>query len=141
MRAMRVIGFGFLIALVAAGMPLAQSLRVAQTIPAACKKSGKTAEAASVRLLLPGEWQSGSPLAQSNDAQTSSSQTETKLVKPVSDQWDTAFQTLLSVGELPAVQDIAVPAVLRETLSISQKTLLSQTGPPPRCARGPPTIA
>lgn len=128
----QILGGALLIALVAAGTPLAQTLRVARTIATAETK-------AESRLLLPGEWSNSS--APVSDSKKKDAPVAPKLVKPVSEQWDTAKPLQAPVAELPAAP--VLPEVLTQTIEIGStfSTWLPQTDPPDIRLRGPPSLS
>lgn len=133
----QILGGVLLIALVAAGTPLAQTLRVARTLATAEKK-------AETRLLLPGEW-SGSKAhastSDSKDVQGQNSPVTPQLVKPVSEQWDTVRPLQAPVADLPAAPAIPHCDARRIHSNLSVSTWLPQTDPPDIRLRGPPSFS
>jgi len=130
----QILGGALLIALVAAGTPLAQTLRVARTIATAETK-------AESRLLLPGEWSnSASPTATKSDS-GKDAPAAPKLVKPVSEQWDTAKPLQAPVAELPDAPTLPLCVARTSNSEFTFSTWLPQTDPPDIRLRGPPSIS
>lgn len=129
----QILGGALLIALVAAGTPLAQTLRVARTLATAEKK-------AETRLLLPGEW-SGSKANASTDVQGKNSPAAPQLVKPVSEQWDTVRPLQAPVADLPIAPALPHCDAHRVHSNLSVRTWLPQTDPPDIRLRGPPSFS
>ncbi len=133
----QILGGALLIALVAAGTPLAQTLRVARTIATAETK-------AETRLLLPGEWNnSASPASVSVKSETNGKEAPAapKLVKPVSEQWDTAKPLQAPVAELPAAPVLPLCVARTSNSEFNFSTWLPQTDPPDIRLRGPPLFS
>lgn len=131
----QILGGALLIALVAAGTPLAQTLRVARTLATAEKK-------AETRLLLPGEWSDSSAHAlDTKDVQGKNSPAAPQLVKPVSEQWDTVRPLQAPVAELPVAPVLSLRVVRCVYNDLSISTWLPQTDPPDIRLRGPPVLS
>ena len=133
----QILGGALLIALVAAGTPLAQTLRVARTLATAEKK-------AETRLLLPGEWSGSSArtsASDTKDVQGKNSPAAPQLVKPVSEQWDTVRPLQAPVAELPVAPVLPLCFVRCVYNDLSISTWLPQTDPPDIRLRGPPVLS
>lgn len=131
----QIFGGALLIALVAAGTPLAQTLRVAHTIATSETR-------AETRLLLPGEWSNSTSHAAMPATKETSGKKDVpapKLLKPVSEQWDTAKPLQAPVAELPAAPALPLCETRSSTIDFSFSTWLPQTDPPDIRLRGPPS--
>jgi hypothetical protein len=126
-----------LAALVLAGTPLAQSLRIARTL----HNDGENAGTSSVRLLMPGEWEAPQFARGAETGKTAPANGQTRTIaiyQPVSDQWDSAPHVALAIGDLPLRAHSVFQRVAHATIHRECISFLPQTDPPAHRGRGPP---